>query len=61
MVDEIESLLTSAAVDAAASKAAKHYRWARALSLLLRLLFLAAVVAAVVATFVHYWRDAGAP
>lgn len=51
---EIESLLTSAAVDAAATRLAKRHRWIRALAFALRLLFWAAVIAAVVVTFAYY-------
>lgn len=54
MVDEIESLLTSAAVDAGATKLARRYRWARVLAFAGRLLFWAIIVAAVVATFAYY-------
>ena len=54
MVDEIESLLTSAAVDAGATKLAKRHRWVRGAAFCLRLLFWAAIVAAVVATFAYY-------
>jgi hypothetical protein len=54
MVDEIESLLASAATDAATSKLARRYRWARAVAFSLRLLFWAAILAAVVVTFAYY-------
>ena len=54
MPDEIESLLTSAAVDAGTTRLAKRHRWVRAVAFFIRLLFLAAIVAAVVATFAYY-------
>jgi hypothetical protein len=54
MIDEVESLLTSAAVDAGATKLAKRHRWVRVLAFAVRMLFWAAIVAAVVATFAYY-------
>jgi hypothetical protein len=54
MVDDIESLLASAAADAATSKLAKRHRWVRAIVFSFRLLFWAAMLAAVVVTFAYY-------
>ena len=54
MDDLIEHLVATTAAEAAASKLARRHRWFRIAAFLFRLLVWAAILAAVVLTFVHY-------
>jgi type VI protein secretion system component VasK len=54
MPDDLIDLITSTALEVAADKAERRYRWARLLGMLMRGLFLLLLVAVVVVTFA-YW------
>ena len=58
MIDDLDSVLASAAADAAATRFAKRYALMRRALLALHIVFWLDIAAAVVATFVYHFRSA---